>query len=91
MLEDCVGVLYGDYVSASKLPQRVVRTTDSRVFGHVRPTGNGGDGRYLWVLKRVSAAADEPPTIMDSGTAASTDDAFSALYRAIIASGNSVA
>ena len=75
-------------MSASKLHHRVVRTTDARVFGHVRNTGNGGDGSYLWVLKQVSAAVDEPPTIMDSGTAASTDAAFSALYRAIIATGN---
>lgn len=73
------------------LHTRVVRTSDSRVFGHVRATGNSGSGRYLWTLKRVSDAADEPPAIIDSGTAASTEDAFSSLYRSVIATGNAVA
>lgn len=66
----------------------MVHTTDASVFGHVRATGNSGEGRYLWVLKRVAAAHDEPPTILDSGTSASTNDAFSALYRSILATGN---
>lgn len=88
MLEACTGVLYVRRMDASKLNQRVVRTVDAKVFGHVRDTGNSGDRRYLWVLKRESDARDEPPVIIDSGTSARTDDAFSALYRAIIASGN---
>lgn len=72
----------------SRLHPRVVHTTDASVFGHVRATGNSGEGRYLWVLKRVSEKCDEPPTILDSGTSASTNDAFSALYRSILATGN---
>lgn len=74
-------------MSASKLHIRVVETSDPRVFGHVRATGNSGDGRYLWTLKRRADAADEPPEILDSGTAACTDDAFAALYRSAIGHG----
>lgn len=76
-----------NHMSASKLHTRVVETSDPRVFGHVRATGNGGGGRYLWTLKRRADAADEPPKILDSGTAACTDDAFAALYRAILGAG----
>lgn len=75
----------------SKLQLRVVHTTDARVFGHVRATGNGGDGRYLWTLKRTALSVDEPPEILDSGTEPTTDAAFTALYRAIIANGNTAA
>ncbi len=73
----------------ARLYNRVVRISDPRMFGYVRETGNGGDGKYRWTLKRTPITNDEPPEILDSGTAHRADDAFSALYRSVMATGNS--
>ena len=86
-----IGVLYGGRMSAQRLNTRIVTTTDPSMFGHVFTTGNGGEGRYRWVLKRRADAADEPPTIIDTGIASNTTDAFAALYHAINLEGESVA
>lgn len=89
MLYPRTGAVYIQHMPRPRLYDRVVRTSDPRMFGHVRETGNGGDGAFRWTLKRTPITNDEPPEILDSGTEHRADAAFSALYRSVMATGHS--